>query len=120
MGWRQPVAKIESFRVHGVALGEICASIYTLQNVQLTQTATLYILQGGSLAQLFDGTVFPPTTMPGMAYRTRPFLLVRSEFPDLASPVPGISQVMLAKLEKVDPTAPLDDVRKSLFLHCCT
>lgn len=118
MGWRQPVAKIEKYRVTAAVIDHIEADIFVMESVQLTQTATLYILQGASLAQLFDGTVFPPAGVLGLAYRARPFLLVRSEFPDLISPIPSIKQVMLARLSKIDPSAALDDVRKSLFLHC--
>ncbi len=123
LGWAKPVALFKTYtaemrEVRTESGKFVKAIIHRLEDVRLTQTSALFLLQGASLQMLFDTTLLPPTVMPASSHKVRPFLLVRSEFPDLVSPVPQIGHVHLAMLMQVDPDVPIEEVRQALFLAC--
>lgn len=56
MGWEQPIATAEQVSVSTRQRGELAYLRVLLKRVRLSHASVLYLLQGASLRQLFEGT----------------------------------------------------------------
>ena len=85
--------------------------VFVLVNVYLSHAATLFLLGGGTLVQLFDGSLPLVGGAPG---KSRPLFLALSAIPRLDSPPPFIPTVTLGRIRALRPgeeAARIDTIR---------
>lgn len=98
--WARPVAKTSNLKVVDSRLETQMGvfELVVLRDLLLTQTAALALLEGESLATVFDKTFL----VTNLAARTvLPFLLVGADMPKLASSSPSISKVALVRVKSL-------------------
>lgn len=93
--WRVPVARATLTKI-AQAEGVKDCQLLVLSNVYLSQTAALTILQGGTLAQLFDDTEVNTPLYQNL-------ILVYTSSLDLVMPPTKISNVVLAQMFSSEP-----------------
>lgn len=113
MSWKAPVAWVRSMSsVSVLDTPSTAAEVYRLTDVYLSQAATLFLLGGGTLVQLFDGTLPLAASAP---WRDTPLLLVAANFPSLTTPPPYIQEVVVARIRKLVGNPQTSTVRSEIF-----
>lgn len=113
MTWKAPVAWARSMiSVRVLDTPSASAEVYQLTDVYLSHAATLFLLGGGTLVQLFDGTVVLAASAP---WRETPLLLVAADFPSLSTPPPRIQELVVARIRKLEGNPKTSAVRSEVF-----
>lgn len=113
MSWKAPIAWVRSMTsVRVLDTPSTSSEVYRLTDVYLSQAATLFLLGGGTLVQLFDGTLPLAASAP---WRDTPLLLVAADFPSLVMPPPHIREVVMARIRKLDGNPQTSAVRSEIF-----
>lgn len=113
MSWKAPVAWVRSMTsVGSMDTPSASADVYRLTDVYPSQAATLFLLGGGTLSQLFDGTMVLAASAP---WRETPLLLVAADFPRLIPPPHYIREVVVARIRKLTGNPPTGTVRSEIF-----
>ncbi len=114
ISWRGPVGRSLPARfMYTVKTQHVVADIFHIHNLLLSHHAAIFLLHGGTLAQIFDGACYPQGEQD--ARKVKPFMLVRSEIPELVMPPPRVSFVALAMLTEVMVNMPTHVIREELF-----
>lgn len=113
MSWKAPVAWVRSMAsVGSLDTPSTSVEVYRLADVHLSHAATLFLLGGGTLVQLFDGTMVLAASAP---WRETPLLLVVADFPSLVTPPPHIREVVVARIRKLTGNPQTGRVRSEIF-----
>lgn len=106
-GWKAPFAYVERMEEWDpVETSLATVDVYVLQRLYLSHAATLFLLGGGTLVQLFDGSLLMAPTLP---VRSKPLFLALSARPNLSIPPPFIERAAVCRVRSLRDEATKGD-----------
>lgn len=113
-GWKGSVGKAESIKSlpgeWATTHGEF--EMFEVRNFRLNQHAAIFLLQGGTLANVFDGSLLVNYSVH---LKVRPFILAFADGATLLPSTPGVRVLRLARVRNLFKDVTTDELRAALF-----